>query len=147
MIQAADHIGICVYDLDRCIPFYRDVLGLKQVADFEMTGKFLDMVQGKSNMDYRIVKFVSPEGFMFELLQDRGHEILPQTENSLQGAGFRHFAFEIDDVEAFYRKVKLSGYETISGPCTSEDGTMRLFFLRDPEMNLIELIQLIEGEK
>ncbi|GHV24567.1 hypothetical protein AGMMS4952_00420 [Spirochaetia bacterium] len=146
MIKAADHIGVCVYDMDKLIPFYQDILGLEKTADFEMTGKFLDTVQGKSDMDYRIVKFVSPEGFMFEFLQDRGHKIYPQTGNPLQGAGFRHFAFEVDDVDGFYEKVKAAGCETLSAPCTSEDGSMRLFFVRDPEMNLVELMQLRGGK-
>ena len=69
MIRATNHIGICVSDMEQCIPFYEGVLGLKRVYDDEMTGHFLDTVQGRENMHYRIVKFASPEGFIVELLQ------------------------------------------------------------------------------
>ena len=31
-------IGIVVRDIDACLPFYRDVLGLKFVFDFELPG-------------------------------------------------------------------------------------------------------------
>ena len=142
MIKGTHHIGLCVADMDRCIAFYRDVLGLDKISDTGMTGEFLDTVQGKSGIDFRIVKFASPEGFFIELLQDRVHKVAPQTENCLQDAGLRHFAYEVDDVDAIYEKVKAYGCEIISAPCTSDDGSMRLFFVRDPEMNLIEIMQL-----
>jgi catechol 2,3-dioxygenase-like lactoylglutathione lyase family enzyme len=141
MITNTQHVGICVTNIEKIIVFYRDILGLKLTADFEMAGKFLDTVQGKSNMNMRIVKFVTPEGFMFEFLQDRGHVVAPQKENSLQAAGLRHFAYEVDDVDQMYEKVKVAGYETISTPCTSDDGGMRLFFVYDPELNLVEFVQ------
>lgn len=138
------HLGLCVTDMEAMIPFYEQILGMKKTEDFSMTGKFLDTVQGKSKMDYRIVKFVSPDGVIVELLQDRGHDTPPQVDNSLQAAGLRHFAFTVEDVDKAYRTVKEAGYDTISEPCTSEDGSMRLFFVRDPELNLVEIMQLYE---
>ena len=144
MIRATNHIGICVSDMEQCIPFYEGVLGLKRVYDDEMTGHFLDTVQGRENMHYRIVKFASPEGFIVELLQDFAHVCKPQTENCLQDGGLRHFAYEVADVDAAYQRVKAAGCATISEPCTSEDGSRRLFFVRDPELNLIELMQFFK---
>lgn len=142
MVQEMHHIGLCVTKMEEMMKFYEEFLGLKKVSDFTMQGKFLDTVQGKPQMDYWIVKYETKNGIVIELLQDRGHEVEPQTENSLQAAGLRHFAFLVDDVDAEYKRVKERGYETISEPCTSEDGTMRLFFVRDPEMNLVEIMQL-----
>ncbi len=142
MVKEMHHIGLCVTNMEEMTKFYEGVLGLKKVTDITMKGKFLDTVQGKSQMDYWIVKYETINGIIIELLQDRGHEVKPQTENSLQAAGLRHFAFLVDDVDEKYREIKEMGYETISGPCTSEDGSMRLFFVRDPEMNLVEIMQL-----
>lgn len=141
MILKTDHVAINVTDVEKCIPFWRDVLGLKQTHDFFMTGEFLDTVQNKTEMEYRIVKFVSPDGFMLELLEDHGHYVEPQKKLTLQDAGLRHFAFEVDDVDAAYERVKDAGCETVSEPATCEDGSMRLFFVRDPEHNLVELMQ------
>lgn len=141
MIVKTDHIAINVTDMEKCIPFWRDILGLKQTTDFTMKGEFLDTVQARKNMEYRIVKFVSPEGFMLELLEDYGHKIKPQKKMNLQKSGLRHFAFEVKDVDKAFEQVKSAGCETISGPATSEDGSMRLFFVRDPENNLIELME------
>lgn len=141
MLKRAHHIGLCVIDIDTCISFWKDILGLKQTADFNMKEEFLDFVQGKEDMDYRIVKFETPEGFMIELLQDRGHVVKPQIENSLQAAGLRHFALEVTNVDEFYDKFLKRGYKTISAPATSKDKSMKLFFVRDPEENLIEIMQ------
>lgn len=142
MVKEMHHIGLCVTKMEEMMKFYEGFLGLKKVSDFTMQGEFLDTVQGKPQMDYWIVKYETVNGIVIELLQDRGHEVEPQKENSLQAAGLRHFAFQVDDVDAEYRQVKELGYETISEPCTSEDGSMRLFFVRDPEMNLVEIMQL-----
>lgn len=142
MVKEMHHIGLCVTNMEEMMKFYGECLGLKKVSDFTMKGKFLDTVQGKSQMDYWIVKYETINGIVIELLQDRGHEVEPQTENSLQAAGLRHFAFLVDDVDAKYEEVNKLGCETISEPCTSEDGSMRLFFVRDPEKNLVEIMQL-----
>ena len=69
MIKAAQHIALNVMDMDKIVPFYEDILGLKKISDIEMEGDFLDTVQGKKNMKYRIVKHVSPDKFMNEILQ------------------------------------------------------------------------------
>lgn len=142
MIKKTHHIGICVTHMEKMVRFYESFLQLKKTEDFTMTGKFLDTVQGKTGMDYWIVKFEDPQGMIIELLQDRGYEVKPQTENSLQAAGLRHFAFEVADVDEQYQRAKGLGCDMISEPCTSEDGSMRLFFVRDPEMNLVEIMQL-----
>jgi len=141
MIKAMHHIGFCVTDMEKIITFYQDVLGLDKTDDFEMSGEFLDTVQGQTDMNYRIVKFMTPDGYIMEFLDDRGHAVAPQRKNCLQSAGLRHFALEVENVDLMYERVKSFGFETISEPCTSEDGSMRLFFVRDPERNLVELMQ------
>lgn len=142
MVTATQHIALNVVDMDKVVPFYEKVLGLKKTADFEMDGLFLDTVQGCENMRYRIVKLVSPEGFVIEILQSMNHQEAPQTSNCLQHTGLRHFAYEVDNVDAAYKIVTEAGYKTISAPCTSENKSMRLFFVYDPENNLVEIMQL-----
>lgn len=142
MVKATAHIALNVTDMDKVVPFYEKILGLKKIDDFEMTGHFLDTVQGKENMRYRIVKLVSPENFMIEILQSLNHEEKPQAGNCLQDCGLRHFAYEVEDVDEAYRKIKEAGCDTISEPCTCEDKSMRLFFVYDPEYNLVEIMQL-----
>ena len=144
MIKRVDHVAINVTNMEICIPFWRDVLGLEQTHDYVMAGNFLDTVQAKKGMEYRIVKFVSPEGFVIELLEDHGHYVEPQKKLTLQDAGIRHFAFEINDVDAFYERMVKAGSETVSEPSNCEYGSMRLFFVRDTEHNLIELMQYTE---
>ncbi|MBQ3574482.1 MAG: VOC family protein [Clostridia bacterium] len=138
------HVAINVVDAEKSIPFWRDIMGLKMIADFEMEGKFLDTVQAKENMRYRIVKFVSPDNFMLEVLESKNHIMPAAAKTVLQDTGLRHFAFEVDDVDAMYKHVKKCGCETVSEPSTCEDGSMRLFFVRDPEENLIEIMQFYD---
>lgn len=69
------------------------------------------------------------------------HAMPAPPKSVLQDTGLRHFAFEVDDVDAMFAHVKACGCETVSEPSTCEDGSMRLFFVRDPEENLIEIMQ------
>jgi catechol 2,3-dioxygenase-like lactoylglutathione lyase family enzyme len=130
-----------VSDIEKCIPFYRDILELKQVADIRMCNEFLTTVQGKK-VDYRIVKFEALGGFIVELHKNFLEDIRPLETNSLQDTGLRHYAYEVDDVDTFYNHVKTMGCQTVNPPCTSDDGSMRLFFVRDPEQNLVEIMQI-----
>ncbi len=141
MIKGVHHVAVNVVDMDTCVRFYEDVLGLTKFADLEMTGNFLDTVQGRKDMGYRIVKLKSPDGLFVELLYDFRHNEVREENNYLQKPGVRHFAYEVEDVDRAYEIVKNAGCETVSEPCTCEDGSMRLFFVKDPEGNLIELMQ------
>jgi hypothetical protein len=84
-------------------------------------------------MDMRIGKIVSPNGFMFEFLEDKRHIEVSQKENSLRTTGIRYFVYEVDNVDKMYEKINAAGYKTINHLCTSDDGGMYLFFDRDPE--------------
>jgi catechol 2,3-dioxygenase-like lactoylglutathione lyase family enzyme len=106
-----------------------------------MCNDFLTTVQGKK-VDYRIVKFEAPGGFIVELHKNFLEDIEPIKNNALQDTGLRHYAYEVDDVDAYYKNLTEAGCPTINPPCTSDDGSMRLFFVRDPEQNLVEIMQI-----
>ena len=67
-------------------------------------------------------------------------DLLPKKE-SLQETGLRHFAYEVDDVDEIYKRIVENGYEVICEPHTSDDGALRVFYVRDPEYNFVELMQ------
>ncbi|OYR80449.1 bleomycin resistance protein, partial [Halorubrum ezzemoulense] len=56
----------------------------------------------------------------------------------LNRQGATHLGLTVDDVEAFYADLA-DGVETLSPPRTTESGTTVLF-VRDPEGNLIEVL-------
>jgi catechol 2,3-dioxygenase-like lactoylglutathione lyase family enzyme len=133
----AHHFGVTVSDLDRAVEFYRDVLGLDVLARFSVsgeefstgvgvddaTGQFAHLDAGDARVE--LVEY-DPEG--------------PATErSSVNRPGTKHLGLEVDDVDAVYDDFP-ADVETLSAPQTTESGT-RILFVRDPEGNLVELLE------
>jgi glyoxylase I family protein len=142
VILAARHVGIVVRDIETSLHFWRDVMGLKVVVDFREEGEFIDTVQHLDGVRLRMIKLAAPDGSMVELLHDDAHPTPPPCANDLCDRGIRHLAFTVADVEASWKALADAGCDLLSGPVTAPDGKVRLFFARDPEGNLMELVQV-----
>ena len=147
MILATRHTGIVVKDLEKCLRFWRDVMGLKVVVDFTEEGEFIDTVQGLTGVRVHMIKLEAPDGTLIELLKDENHPDEPEATRRLCDCGISHVAFTVADVEASFRTLCDEGCEVLSDPITSPDGKARLFFARDPEGNLLEMVQVLEAQE
>lgn len=143
MILATRHTGIVVRDLEKCLHFWRDVMGLKVVVDFWEEGKFIDTVQHLGGVKLHMIKLSAPDGSMIELLKDEAHPTPPPERNTLGDCGIRHIAFTVADVAESWQFLSEAGCEVLSEPVTSPDGKAKVFFARDPEGNLIEIVQVL----
>ena len=109
-----DHVSVIVTDVERSRRFYRDFLGLKEIAK-------------PRTFDFVVVWFELGTQQLHLLLKDR-----PDT------ASPRHFALRVADVaqaRAYCRGQGLAVEETTPIP-----GADR-FFIHDPDGNRIEVIQ------
>ncbi len=143
MLLDIRHVGIVVHDLERMLRFWRDVMGLQVTLDCREEGQFIDTVQGLSGVRLRMIKLRAPDGSLIELLHDEMHPTLPPEHNDLCDRGIRHLAFTVADVEAAWAALCHGGCTTLSEPVTAPDGKARLFFARDPEGNLLEIVQVL----
>ena len=82
---------------------------------------------------------------MIELLQDTAHPTPAPAANRLCDRGIRHVAFTVADAQFAWEKLKDACCEVLSDPVTAPDGKARLFFARDPEGNLMELVQVLDA--
>ena len=143
MILNTRHVGIVVQDMEKSLHFWRDVMGLKVAIDFWEQGEFIDTVQHLSGVNLHMVKLTAPDGSMIELLKDEAHPTPPPERNDLCDRGIRHIAFTVADVEESWRTLRDHDCEVLSRPVVSPDGTARLFFARDPEGGLLEIVQML----
>ncbi len=143
MITNTRHVGIVVRDIEKALSFWRDLMGLTVAIDFREEGEFIDTVQNLSGVLLRMIKLTAPDGSMVELLQDDAHPTPPPAANDLCDSGIRHIAFTVADIEASWRTLADAGCDLLSQPVTAPDGKARLFFARDFEGNLIELVQVM----
>ena len=144
-VSAFSHVTIRVSDLDRSIPFYRDVLGLEQVFDVKLAGGGLDEVTGGSGMAGRMVGFLVPgNGVMVELICFANRDMRRDDAGNRLGYGNRlrntktHCRVGVDDLDAAYQSLLDLGVKPDQRPV--EVGGVRMFFVADPDGTRIEII-------
>jgi catechol 2,3-dioxygenase-like lactoylglutathione lyase family enzyme len=143
MILATRHTGIVVHDIETNLQFWRDIMGLKVVVDFWEEGCFIDTVQHLNEVKLHMIKLAGPDGVLIELLKDEAHPTPSPESNDLCDAGIRHIAFTVADIDESWRILRGNSLNPLSEPVTSPDGKARLFFVRDPEGNLLEIVQIL----
>lgn len=147
MILATRHTGIVVNDMEACLRFWRDIMGLEVVIDFVEEGEFIDTIQALNEAKVHMIKLRAPDGSMIELLKDEHHPGETPAERKLCDRGVSHVAFTVADVRAAFDKLQGEGCTVLSDPTTAPDGKARLFFARDPEGNLIEIVEVLAGDR
>ena len=145
MILATRHTGIVVQDMAEQLHFWRDIMGLTVELDAWGQGEYIDALQNLEGVNVHMVKLAAPDGSLIELLMDVAHPTPPpQPErNRLCDCGIRHMAFTVADVEESYRILTAEGCEVLGEPVVSPDNYAKVFFARDPEGNLIEIVELL----
>jgi catechol 2,3-dioxygenase-like lactoylglutathione lyase family enzyme len=116
-VTQIDHVSVLITDVERSRRFYRDILGLKEIAK----PKTFDFV-----------------ALWFELGNQTLHLLLKPQPDSI---GPRHFALRVKDVSAARETCRRHGIaieETFLIP-----GADR-FFVADPDRNRIEIIQWLD---
>lgn len=88
MINKINHIGIAVQNLERQIPFYRDVLGLE----------FKGIEEVKEQM-VRVAMFVVGE-VQIELLESTSPDGPIAKYLEKKGEGLHHIAYQTDDIKS-----------------------------------------------
>ena len=113
-VSQIDHVSVIITDVERSRRFYRDLLGLKEIAK-------------PRTFDFVVLWFDLGNQQLHLLLKDRPDTLSP-----------RHFALRVADVRAaraYFQRHGVSVQETTPIP-----GADR-FFIADPDGNRIEIIQ------
>lgn len=141
-MRSVRHAGIVVRDLDRAAEFYEKLLGLRTVRRADESGPFLDAILGLDGGRVTTVKMAADEGeTVVELLRFDSHH---DERSPVQpfSTGPTHIAFTVDDLSAEFHRLTAAGVEFTTSPQRSPDGGALVTFCRDPEGNLIELVEV-----
>lgn len=131
------HFGITVTDLDRAVAFYRDTFGFDAPERFSVSGEAFSDGVGVAGATGRFAHFVH-DGARIELVE-YDPEGPDATGAAVNQPGAKHLGLAVDDLDAFYDGLGPC-VETVSEPRTTASGT-RILFVRDPEGNLIEILE------
>lgn len=153
IVTANSHLGFNCKDLDRTQKFYEDVLGCREKFSLYYGDlipkeperlaqmKPEDIEKLEKVKDVRWIAYLEwTEGVFIELF----NELDAHVENPYKPEhyGFTHFAFVVDDIQAFYQELLDKGagacIDILPGP--SLDGNWTMWF-HDPDGNRIEVHQ------
>ncbi|HEX8551154.1 MAG TPA: VOC family protein [Abditibacteriaceae bacterium] len=140
-----DHINLVVRDMEAARAFYGGVLGLKETFDTMLEGDWIDAVAGLENICARCVFLEFPGGGRLELLEYRAPTNDSAPVYTPNAAGFRHIAFNVEDIDRWRQKLQNAGVSFVSPPVQVPfpvgGKTKRLCYFHDPEGNLLELAE------
>ena len=133
----AHHYGVTVTDLEEAVAFYRDVLGLDVLDRFSVSGEAFATGVGVADAGADFAHLDAGDTRVELVAYDPAGD--DATAQSVNQSGAKHLGFAVDDLDGFYEDLP-SDVDTVSDPQTTASGT-RILFLRDPEDNLVEIVE------
>lgn len=128
-LLAHSHAGVYVSDMARSVTFYRDVLG------FDVRYDSAPGVPG----DRVVIGLIA--GLAVELVKQGEFDVTPAPV-SAAGMGIANFSFSVRDLDAAHAELMARGLAE-AGPLVTLPSGVRLMMFRDPDGNLIELLDLL----
>jgi len=157
--RSLSHVAVGVRDMDRSLPFYRDLLGFEvaqEINDLDGNENHLGGISERQNRKYRVVVLrYGPEtaalyGFneaasVVSLVAPLGP---PPTGTGINvdQIGISHFGIWVKGLDTIYEDLKSKGVTFAVPPhaaVKTAAGTLHSAFLHDPDGILIELQEML----
>lgn len=143
------HTGFTVSDMDRAIPFYRDLLGLRLVQDaIRENLPSYDEILGFPNVRIRVALFLDAHERMLELVEYlHPRREVRDLKNTYAGAA--HVSCAVEDLDREYERLKASGVRFNSPPVqVMREGKClgKSLYMFDPDGITVELYEPVEGK-
>jgi catechol 2,3-dioxygenase-like lactoylglutathione lyase family enzyme len=129
-----DHVGVSVADLDLEQLWYQQVLGFDTVIEH------FELVQPP----VRTVILQHPNGTRIELIERKGSARARVFRDPLDAAstqGYGHWSVDVDDLDRVFAALSTGGGVAVWPPAPAVQPGARFAYVKDPEGNLLELIQ------
>ena len=149
LVTKLDHIAVTVSSLERSLPFYTGVLGLREIERHLLQGETISTMAGKPGVIMQVVRLASPD--TPDILVDLQEYVQPKgsVSNAKLGmANHSHFCFGVSNLQTAYRELKEKGVEFVSAPVTFDlgadwdYGAVQVVFLKDPDGFILELVEM-----
>lgn len=150
MFTGLHHGNVVVSDLERSKRFYTEVLGLQIAMETEIDEAEFARGVGIPGTKVKGVFFSIPNTptliEMFQYVAPRASKPVPA--GSLPSdIGIGHLAFQVDDIDAVYKKLIEKNVPFVSTPVRLPEshkhvGGVRFCYFKDPDGILLELIYL-----
>ena len=139
MFKGVHHPGIGVRDMEVSLRFYRDLLGLEFIKQYETEGPVVDAIVGLKGAKVKIAALKCGDDLveLFEYSEPASSSF-PKDYRQCDG-GIVHVAFLVDNLLELYEKLKRHGVKFNSHPVNL--GGELCVYMRDPDGIMVELLQ------
>jgi glyoxylase I family protein len=146
MIHGMHHVALSTPNLERLSGFYIDILGFEKVdwqGGWGRGSEVIDRIVGlkgsaarqvmlrAGNLYVEVFEYLSPE--------PKRNESDPRACDH----GYTHFALDVSDIEAEYRRLSAAGMRFNSPPVFDHEQGLAGTYGRDPDGNLIEIQEVL----
>ncbi|MCP3988826.1 MAG: VOC family protein [Actinomycetia bacterium] len=146
MIRAIHHTAISTQDLERSRAFYRDLLGFREVSTFawKRGAESADRVTGLVGSAAKVALLRLDNAFieLFEFESPQANPLDP--DRPVCDHGITHLCIEVTEIDEEYERLSQAGMRFHTDPVDMGSGA-RATYGRDPDGNVIELLQIPEG--
>ena len=142
LLQKIDHINIVVKDLERAKEFFMS-LGFELHDHARLKGDWISQIVGLEDVDAEYVRLALPGDSMFLELICFKNPPINEIDNpdKANTQGFRHLAFQVNDIERTVAALQESGVEPLSPIQEFTKTGKKLVYFQGPEGVLLELAQ------
>ena len=139
--RGLSHVGVTVADFGRAVRFYWEVFGCPLIAVSEMPPERVRAFFGITDPSptCTVGWILLPDGGVLELFAFEPKE--PKAALQWNRPGFTHVALHVNDLDRWHAHLTVHGVQCLSKPIKTPAGH-RLFYAKDTDGNLIELIDL-----
>lgn len=140
-IKSMSHVGLTVSNFEKAVTWYGEKFGFSLIDVKEMNAKQIEALPKLYGLKDTRVKFGflrAPGGGVLEIFQFTPTAEIEDVRWNRPGP--THFTLDVKNVPKWYEKLKAQGVEFCSEP--QYTGGAYWVFMRDPDGNLIELIDL-----
>ncbi|MGA2481003.1 MAG: VOC family protein [Spirochaetia bacterium] len=144
MVEEIVHIGVSVFDLEKSVKFYTDVVGMdieyRAFHEGEKVSRVVDVRSAALN-----VCVLRKGGVCLELI-DYGKPDHKRVEYKDQASpGLIHIAMKVSNVDEAYSKLKAMGYGFNSEPMVTRPNGPKICYFRGPDNVVMELYEVLKA--
>ncbi len=146
MINGVHHISLATADMHRCLHFYRDLIGLRVIAEGQSQPGNIPLATVVGLQDARIhIVQLRGGNVQIEIFQYQHPEPAVGAVPRSCDVGIRHICFDVTDLQAEYERLKAAGVPFVSAPQLLANNTVMAVYARDPDNNFVELQEVFAG--
>jgi catechol 2,3-dioxygenase-like lactoylglutathione lyase family enzyme len=139
MVQALNHIGLSVVDLEESVRFYTEVMEMEIDYRAYHEGRQISEVVDVEDavLDICVVKKGSCR---IELIKYGGMKDTAAYKRQNE-PGLIHISFAVSDVDAMYERIHARGYRFYSPPMVTREKGPKICYFQGPDNVIIELYE------